>query len=467
MIATDTPTTDTASTYGWDTVFGIHIADANAAIIKAGKSPKTFQTVDTPDGMSVAGTFGPWQVTTGGSGDLIMLLVPIATATVTSGQKVYPVTKASATVLVRLNFLAQVDPTGKTSHNLLVQTTAPSPDLQVATVSPITYQDGQQLPFLEDAGLQALLQLWMNENLDQFDHVFASVDLDRQADTGAFQWMQPTSTSYAYSEISPSDGLLVILNQTEKRSPDGLIQQASSKLVPDGQRAGLLISKQRLMSEFIYPAMLKVFPGTVQSDFTLSSTGESITNAHQGIQFTASTKDHGSYQAQVQELVVTIDATELQMNVLTVTEVSPGIQAFCRTQNFLTIQLVNKSDGTQTLTFVNARPAIQNNWTQTSPGIQIAEDILAVIAAIVAAIAIVVSGGTALVVIVMIVGLAAGLMALTTDIIQDVGQNDGPAIDSLVLNASAAITWPDSKGFKLAYAGLNDSLVLAGDPQFD
>ena len=466
MGVTDVTTTDTASTYGWDTAFGIHIADANAAIVKAGTSPTSFQAIDTPDGMSVTGTFGDWQITTGGSGDLIMLRVPIATASLTSGQKVYPLTQAAALVTVRLNFLRQVDPAGKTSHQLVVQTTAPTPDVQVATVSKIVYQSGQEPGFLQDAGFQALLQLWFNENLDQFSHVFATVDLDRTADEGAFQWMQPTFSAYAYSDLGANDGVLVILNQTEGRSSYGLIQQASTKIVPVGQRAGLLISKQRLMSEFMYPAMVKVFPGTVQKDFTLSSSGESITNAHQDIQFTANTKDHGSYQAQVQELLVTIDAAELQMSVLTVTEVSPGIQAFCRTQNFLTITLVNKPDGTQTLSFVDARPAIQNHWTQTSEVIQIAEEVLAIIAAVVAAIAIVVSGGTALVVIVLIVGLAAGIMSLTTDIIQDVGQNDGPAIDKLVLNASAAITWPDSKDFKLTHAELNDSLVLAGDPQF-
>ena len=37
---------DIASTYGWDTVFGIHIGDANKAIARAGSSPRSFSAED-------------------------------------------------------------------------------------------------------------------------------------------------------------------------------------------------------------------------------------------------------------------------------------------------------------------------------------------------------------------------------------------------------------------------------------
>lgn len=51
---------------------------------------------------------------------------------------------------------------------------------------------------------------------------------------------------------------------------------------------------------------------------------------------------------------------------------------------------------------------------------------------------------------------------MTTTLIEDAGKDDAPAIGSLVLNSTAAITWPDSKDFQFATAALTDSLQLGG-----
>ena len=48
-----------ADTYGWDTVFAIHLADVNRAIEKGGKTPSGFHQVSSGAGLTVTvdGTF--------------------------------------------------------------------------------------------------------------------------------------------------------------------------------------------------------------------------------------------------------------------------------------------------------------------------------------------------------------------------------------------------------------------------
>ncbi len=74
----------------------------------------------------------------------------------------------------------------------------------------------------------------------------------------------------------------------------------------------------------------------------------------------------------------------------------------------------------------------------------------------------VVTGGAAIGAAALIVGLVVGIMFLTVTLIEDAGKDDAPSINSLVLDSTAAITWPDSKDFQLGNADLNDSLQLGG-----
>jgi hypothetical protein len=455
---------DTAEAYGWDTVFALHIADANAAIAHAGSSPTGFHATDSADGYAADGTFGAWQIATGGSGDLIRLAIPLTTCTITEPGGKSEVVSGTALVDVRLNYLDEdtaPPPAGGSNKLLKVQTTPAGADAPAASVVQVEYT-GTQPSFLGDAALQGMLGQWLNANLTDFDHVFATVNIDRTADTGAFQWMQPTHVSYAYSDLGAGDGALGVLCMTGGRPPTGLTQQVSGVVIPSGQRAGFLVSEQRLLDNLLLPAMPHVFPGSGQADYTLSSSGGSIVMASQNVSFTVTTADASTYPAQIVDLQLTVEADELQLSVTTVTEVSPGIHAYCQTQSFLGIHLVDKPDGTQTLGFYDSRDAITNHWTQADEGIEITEEILGIIALLLAAVAVVVTGGAAIGAAALIVGLVVGVMSLTTTLIEDAGKDDAPAIGSLVLNSTAAITWPDSKDFQLGLATLSDSLQLGG-----
>ena len=97
------------------------------------------------------------------------------------------------------------------------------------------------------------------------------------------------------------------------------------------------------------------------------------------------------------------------MDVQTKTDQSPGIRAFCHTQNFLKIGRVNKPDGSQTLGFSDARPAQVEHWTEEDPGFQIAGEILAVVAVIAGLVAIVATAGTATLAVALVISIVAGV----------------------------------------------------------
>jgi Clostridium P-47 protein len=144
------------------------------------------------------------------------------------------------------------------------------------------------------------------------------------------------------------------------------------------------------------------------------------------------------------------------------TDLSPGVRAWCRTQSFLGMHLVNRPDGAQTLGFFDNRPAVTNHWVEQDPAIAITEEILGVVALIAALVATVVTAGAAIGALALVIGLAAGTLALSTTVISDMDQKDAPAINAMVLDCTAPIVWADTKDFPLGSAALSDSLQLGG-----
>lgn len=467
MANSNTSTDQIAETEGWDTVFALHISDVNSAIARAQSYPTSFELSDAADGYTISGSFDTWKIVPGGSGDLILFAIPFHNCSIIEPGKEREDVKGTAKVVVRLNFIhEEADTTSNSNKQLLqIKSTPTKPGEKVASISTIVFE-GKQPSFVGGAVLRGLLEEWLNNNLEDFDHVFATVNINRTASSGDFQWLQPNFVTYAYSDLgTKNDGALGVLCMTENRSRIDLAQQISSVIIPPGQRAGFLISKNRLIAKLLLPNMPKVFQGSKESDYKLSETGDSIVLASKKVRFKVKAK-HGSssksYTAKVLDLQMTIEGAELQLSVTTETEISPGIRAYCQTQSFMGIRLVNKPDGTQTLGYFDSRPAVKNNWTKHDAGFKITEDILTVTGIVLALVAVVVTDGAAIGAASVIISLAAGLTAATEYTIEQTGKNDGPSIGEMVLNSTAAIKWSDSQQFKLNDAHLNGSLQLGG-----
>lgn len=449
---------DTAQTYGWDTVFAMHIADVNAAIAAQKTSPANFKQEDPNEGYAVAGDFGDWAIVPGGDGDLVCLGLPIKNTTVTGPNGKWSVS-GTVKALVRLDLLHDAELADR--RHLKVRSTPIDAATPVATVCGMSF-DGAGPPFIAKTALQMLLQDWLNAHLADFDHVFSTVDLNRRAASGAFQWMQPTDVAYAYTDLgTPTDGALAILSMTEGRSSAGLIQQVSSACIPPSHKGSLLISKARVMDQLLLPTLPFSYKNSQASSFVLSSDGKSIVIGPGAVSFTV-TQDGSDYSASIESLSVSIEGTILTYEVTTKTDLSPGIRAWCRTINRLNMSLGTASDGGQTITFVDAVPPDITHWTDHDPGIDIAEKVLAIAALVAGLVATVLTDGAAVGVLALAIGFAAGVMTVTVTAIEDAGKNKAPAITAAVLEGTAAIRWPLASGFTLTQAGLNDSLQLVG-----
>lgn len=454
-----------AETYGWDTVFAIGIADLNAAIVAQSSSPKTFAASGVDPlarvSFSVSGKFGDWSVTPGGSGTLIHLLVPIPSLTVASAGGTSVFSNGQAIVEVELSYLAQVQSTVETSgtlYDLRVRTSAEADDQPVAIID-ITFSEANFADLAAD--VTSVMSSWFNANISDFDHVFATVNLGRTADTGLFAWLLPTSVEYAYIDGGPSGGMLGVLAMTQGRDASTLSAELSPNAIPSGSRAGFLISARRLLEMIILPSMPSVFPGSTVADYALDPDGNGISLSNpvvlDPVQYNGS-----SYTPTLQSLEITLSNGSLTLEAVTKTEVSWQIWSYCRTTTTYQISLVPQTRGTQTLTFQESGNVPPEHWTEQGEGIEITEIIAEIVASVLILVIGVLTGGAGLVIATLVIGLLSAIVSVTPAIIAAIGTNDAPPVTALVTSATSSIQWTDQKDFILTSAELNGSLQLGG-----
>ena len=470
--AATTPVSQAAETFGWDTVFAIRVDDANTAIRNAKSSPTSFSAPGT-DSLSgiqftASGSFGDWQICLGGSGGLIHMQTPIPSLTVATAANRFSFQNGAAVIEVQLEFIPQAnqpaEPKQGTLHDLKVKSTGGTPDQPVVSVISLSFPD----PNFSDlqADVQSALGEWFNAHLGDFQHVFSTVNLNRVADTGQFQWLMPTYTSYAYIDgPTQDDSRLGVLCMTTNASPDGLALELSPNAIPSGQRAGFLISQQRFLMELLLPSMPLVFKGSTVADYSLSTNQRSLT-LNNPVQLDPITQNGKTYTPTLKSLTITANGQTLTIDSVTETEVSWEIWSYCHTTYDYDIVLMTKSDGTQTLNYQQTGTPVKENWTQKGEGIEITEIIAGIIAALVTIIVGVLTGGAGFIIAGLIVGILMGVGVEVPNIISTIGTDDAPGMQMLVFNSTDPIRWSDSANFDLTSAGLNQSLQLGGVPNF-
>jgi Clostridium P-47 protein len=279
------PATGTADTNGWDTVYAITFKDVNKSIADKGSTPAGFDHTSHSKLMNVdimtKGEFGPWQLV-GGDGHLLNLTMPITSGSLTIGGNTSDLSGGVAQVQVELDMLARDDATGDTGvHDLKVKANAtPAAGAPAQPAIPVAAVNSVTVPGLEEDGngfVRDALEAWLNENLAQFDHVFASVDIGAQlAEAPGLQWLMPVGhPTYAVaSHATVDDSVFAVLSMTDaKRSSDGLVQQVSPFAIPDGARAGFLIGQTRFLEHMILPALDLLFQSVPDGGLVVSKTG--------------------------------------------------------------------------------------------------------------------------------------------------------------------------------------------------
>jgi len=239
---------------GWHTAGAIFYSDVNQAIQEEGTSPESFDITASDGSASASGSFGTWQLTTGGAGQDIVLAVPIDSGTLTLDSDSRTLTPATASVMVRAEYV-------------------PGPDgrraLKVATsgtdVADVLNLEPAQSDFLVNAALASLLKQWLNENLGEFSQVFATVDMNVQFENEGIAWLKPSVTSYAVAEPqhpTPENSVFAVLCLIDgEEAPSDLAAQVSPYAIPENARGSFLIAPEKFLQHMMLAAVPLMFEG--------------------------------------------------------------------------------------------------------------------------------------------------------------------------------------------------------------
>jgi Clostridium P-47 protein len=460
------------STFGWDTVFAIDVDHANAAIAAAGAWPASFQHAD-PKTMDVAGKFGAWQIV-GGAGREIHLSIPLTDVTLTSATASVPVESAVARVQVLLTFHRQGAPEGEQPvpgvvpvgpHDIKLKTSADDGS-DVATVLDIEYPylNGQEQDPVVDVYLTVGLQAWLSANLEAFQHAFSTIDLGARAAHDQFQWLMPTVADYACVERVNARPLFGVLAMTAAATADqAAVAELSSAAIPDGATASFVISARRVLDELVRNSLPNAFVGLRADDASLSASGHTLTVSRH---IPLKPVHYGGldYECTLIELTAALDTGPLIVDSWIDVKLAEGIVAHCHHRAGYAIHAVRKADGTTTLDYAldpNVTEEVEHTVTQ-DPGYAIADEILSVVAMIVVIAIGIATDGVGLAIAGVVAALIMGAVQIIPELIATIGTDDAPAIDLMVVDATAPIVWPGSSGFQLTSADLSGCLRLGG-----
>ena len=465
-------TDNETDTFNWDTIFAIPINEVNKGITNKKSSPKDFKSENTADKIYAQGDFGDWQITMGGSGSIIRLTLPISNLKgyfyngdtqvqyVSSG----PV---NAVIQVKLQFLPHDNqpskPNDGTFHELVVRKESGNPDDPVVSLIALDMGQSEITPGIGKYAAESAILAWCNGNIGEFAHVFATVNLNKIIDKDAFAFCNPSYTSYAYLDrTDEQDSLLGVLCMTGKRTGENNIQQISPFTIPNDTNSGFLISQKRFLVDLILPTFPVIWPYANANDFEVTSDNHYI-KLKEGINVQMPDVEHNGihYTPYLKRFSIQVQDEHLIVTSYTETEVFPGITAWCQSTKTYSISLGNSKNG-QTIIYKEIGSGDEQHGTYKSPGIEIAEWMLAIIVAIALIILGILTDGAAFIIGALIIGALGGLAAATPEIVDLVNSDDSPSIEMLAFNISDPIRWSDSKDYLLQSAGLNGPLQLGG-----
>jgi hypothetical protein len=464
-----------ANTYGWDTVSAVRVGDMNRTIREAGSSPKSFEQELDHGAGHVRGGFGDWQIDSGGDGRLIHVAIPLEGVDASYGGQTWQ-GDALARVEVQLHFVPHGPPQANSQslrHALVVRTAqdarrltalpgvAAPANVPIANVLEVEYEQEADDPgMLVTTMIKLGLTEWLCANLDQFTHVFATVNIHQVATEDAFFWLKPTYATYVFLACpNPDDSVFGILCRTGERSPDDLIEQISPYAIPPGVEAGFLLSPGRMLGDMMARSLPEVLDGLKLRDIKVDEQHNRLKVDKKVKLQKVKDKDGREVEPVLEQLEVELRERELIMKSTISSKVSPGITSVGESQCFYNIGLVTKRDGTRTLGYRESRKPIKRDYTRKDKGVTILEWML-MIGGIIVGVAMIWNGvGVGLI----IAALAIGGVGLTLKVIEAVHRDDAPAIDVFVEQATESITWSNGSTFDLISAELNGALQMGGN----
>ncbi|MDH5773384.1 MAG: TULIP family P47-like protein [Nitrospirota bacterium] len=433
-------------TMGWDTVTAITYKDVNDSIVQQGSSPTSFTQVAPDNSASVSGSFGQWALSTGGSGADIMMMLPVTSGTVTVQGTDYPIASATATVLVRANFLPQ--PNAPNSQALVLQT---APTASVTLPASVESLQPAQSNFLADAALRQLLQDWLNNNLQDFNHTFAVVDFNAEFSVEGLNWLRPSHTGYAVAEPSTGATLdnsvfAVMCLIDGNTNVAGLEFQVSPFAIPADKKAGFVISSEKFLKHMMLDAMPMMFDGIPNEKsseyFKIDNDGTRITNI-QPVTLRDTKLDNGKIvnpTIDARKYSIAVNETELQIGMTDATfEYSPGITVHLNYEGASTLSF----DATNDILDLMVVSQSGSGSVEVGQGLRIAEIVISVVALVLSVVG----------------GIGAGVGKAASKAVQEAAQAAAEAAEAAG-ESTSAIGTVTAEGAESAQA-MNQATVTA------
>lgn len=464
-----------STTYGWDTVNCLRLPLVNEVLAKSSYPTHLRADLNPAENWTIDTNYGPWQIASGGSGAILMMELPLTSATLTIGSNRLAFTDGWVRIALKLRFVPQPPPAlldaasteGEPDiDNLVADAKGRSADDPAVVIHDVDY--GSATPTDEQKALfEASIAQLLNANLNAFTHVFAAVNLNQKADEEHFAWLKPSYTSYAYFQgLDDASSYFAVLNQTGGHSPDGLTNQISASAIPDGMNSSILISTELFVQQMVFPGITRAFPNADAETFSVSKNGKVI-EANKKVRLAPVRVGAIDYTPYMTYFRLQVVGDEIQMQSKVSIDISPGIVAYVDASYFYAIGLVEKPDGTMTLDFEESSPSLVTSWYDVAFWVTMTQLVVSIIGAVIGAVA-----GEAIkqvavkIVVISIITVLAGVIAAIPSIIADViskGAADSlPPIGPMVDEATDPVDWPKSSGFALKTAELNGAFQLGG-----
>ncbi|MFJ4790060.1 TULIP family P47-like protein [Streptomyces sp. NPDC088794] len=225
------------------------------------------------------------------------------------------------------------------------------------------------------------------------------------------------------------------------------------------------------MSKMALPVLPATFPKAPANTFVL---GNNDTRIAATKQFDVDSVRVGAvdYTPTITTYTMTLQGSTVETYAYVHTPISPGIDAYCEITYATGLALGTRSDGTQSLTWVQLQNPVKRSWYTVATWVTITEAIADLILAV---IAIVIGDAIAqierTVVRVVVAALVGGVVSAVATVLEHIPEwiageapDGAPSLDALVSNATANQTWSDSKDFELTHINLNGGLQMGGNP---
>lgn len=244
-------------TFGWDTAFIISTDRLNAMLEK--NSDKTVLQFDAAlpglPASKAKGRYAPWQMTDGGSNEIVHIKLTIDEGRLSDGNRTYDLAGLTLVFATHLQWLAYDGQREdlRFDYNKLGEMGNPP---QRGELSVIALRDPNQvLPPDVNALLAYALGADLVANVEQVRFVFAAVNLIPPATNS---WLAPRKSAYCLAKREGGgQSFLAILSVTTDRDVSQLQRTVDSAALPNDTNASFVISDNLYLMNVIAPSLGK------------------------------------------------------------------------------------------------------------------------------------------------------------------------------------------------------------------